>query len=44
MFKDSVLLALPADSGAFSARYLRFVLVAYFSLTVLNRVFDKDQE
>ena len=32
----------PADSHAFGARYSRFALVAYFSQTVLNRVFDKD--
>ena len=32
----------PADSCTFGARYSRFVLVAYFSRTVLNQVFDKD--
>ena len=32
----------PADSRAFGARYSPFMLVAYFSQTVLNRVFDKD--
>ena len=32
----------PADSRAFGARYSSFALVAYFSRTVLNRVFDKD--
>ena len=31
-------------SRAFSTRYSRFALVAYFSQTVLNRVFDKDYE
>ena len=29
-------------SCAFSARYSHFALVAYFSRTMLNRVFDKD--
>ena len=32
----------PADSRAFGARYSRFALVTYFSLTVLSRVFHKD--
>ena len=32
----------PADSHAFGAQYSRFALVAYFSRTVLNQVFDKD--
>ena len=30
------------SSRAFGAQYLCFALVAYFSQTVLNRVFDKD--
>ena len=34
----------PADSRAFGARYSRFALEAYFSPTVLSRIFDKDQE
>ena len=33
---------LAADSRAFGARYSRFALVAYFSQTVFNQVFDKD--
>ena len=32
----------PAESRVFGARYSRFTLVAYFSRTVLNRVFAKD--
>ena len=32
----------PAESCTFGAQYSRFALVAYFSPTVLNRVFDKD--
>ena len=32
----------PADSHAFGTRYSRFPLVAYYSQTVLNGVFDKD--
>ena len=32
----------PVDSRAFGTRYSRFALVAYFSQTVLNWVFDKD--
>ena len=35
-------LASPADSRAFGAQCSRSALVAYFSQTMLNRVFDKD--
>ena len=35
-------LSLPADSHTFGAWHSRFALLAYFSRTVLNQVFDKD--
>ena len=40
-FASQNLFAPPADSCAFGTRYSHFALVAYFSQTVLNRVFDK---